>query len=77
MIKPQRTRSNSESLRNWIFFNVTLGTWNAAPIDLELNDDAKRVFSRPYPVPRVHKEIFRKEIERLVKLGVILEANDS
>ena len=33
--------------------------------------------SRPYPVPRVHEEMFRKEAERLVRLGVIKEVNES
>ena len=55
----------------------TLGTWNTTPVGLELKDDSKPVFSRPYPVPRVHKEIFRKEVKRLVSLGVLEEANDS
>ena len=48
-----------------------------APVDLELKDDATPVCSQSYPVPRVHEAMFRKEVERLVKLGVLEEANDS
>ena len=35
------------------------------------------VLSRPYSVPGVHEAMFRKELERLVRLGVLEEANDS
>ena len=31
-------------------------------LDLELKDDANSIFSGPYPVPKVHKEIFKREI---------------
>ena len=51
--------------------------WNTNPIYLELKDDDKPVCSRPYPVPMVHKVIFRKESERIVSLGVFEEGNDS
>ena len=46
-------------------------------VDLELKDDVRPVCLQPYSVPRVQKVIFRKEEERLVKLGVLEEANDS
>ena len=63
---------NYESL-----FDGTLGTWKTPPVNLDLKDDATPMCSRPYPVPRVHKAMFRKEVERLVKLGVFEEANNS
>ena len=37
----------------------------------------KPILSRPYPVPKVYEEIFKKEVERLVLLGVLGVANDS
>ena len=55
----------------------TLGMCNTNPIDLELRYDKNSVCSRPYPVPRVLKAMFRKEVKRLVILGVLEEANDS
>ena len=58
-------------------FDVTLGTWNTTPLDLELKDDAKPVLSRPYQVPMVHGWMFSKEFKRLVSLGVLEEENDS
>ena len=41
------------------FYGI-LGTWNTALADLELNDDAKPVCTKPYTVLRLHKAIFRK-----------------
>ena len=58
-------------------FDGTLGTRNTTPVDLELKEDAKPVRLPPYPVLRVHKEIFIKEVERLVSFGVINESNNS
>ena len=58
-------------------FDGTLGTWNTTPVDLELRNNTKSVCLRPYPVPRVRKEMFGKEVEILVSLGVLEEANDS
>ena len=46
-------------------------------MNLDLKDDTTPMCLRPYPVPRVHKAMFRKEVERLVKLGVLEEANES
>ena len=74
----QKTRKSSESWKTFEYlFDGSLGTWNTAPMDLGLTDDAKPVCLRTYPVPRVHEAMFRKESERLFKLGVIEEANES
>ena len=53
----------------------TSGTWNT--YHLELKDDEKPVCSQTYPVPRIHKAMFRKKVERLIRLWVLEEANDS
>ena len=58
-------------------FDGTLGTWNTTPVDFEFRDNANPVCSRPYPVPRVHKAMFRKEVEILVNLGVLEKENNS
>ena len=47
-------------------FDGTLGDWDTEPIDLELNPYFKPFNSRYYPVPRINKETFRKELKRLV-----------
>ena len=58
-------------------FDGTLGTLKIYPVYLQLKDTANPIFSRPYPVPKVHKELLKKEVERLVLLGVLEVANDS
>ena len=54
-----------------ICFGGMLGTRKKNLVDLKLNYDAKPEYSRTYIVPRVHKEMFKKETEILVKYGVI------
>ena len=52
-------------------FDGALGTWKTTPLYLELKDKEKSVLSRPYPVQKLHEVVFRKEIKRLVSLGVL------
>ena len=54
-----------------------MGTCNTTPEDLVLKDNTKPVCSRPYPVPRVHRAMLKKEVKRLVSLGVIKHSNES
>ena len=58
-------------------FDGTLGIQKTYPVDFELESYAKKICSRPYPVPKVHVKFFKKEVERLVLLGVLDVANDS
>ena len=41
-------------------FGVTLYMWNATPVYLELKDNVKPVCLRTYPVPKLHKTMFKK-----------------
>ena len=41
-------------------FDGTLVMWNTTPVDLEFKGDEKPVWSRPYPLSRVNKAMFRK-----------------
>ena len=58
-------------------FDGTLCTCNTTPVDLELKDDAKPVCLQPYPVPKVPKTMFKKEVKRIVSFLVLEEANNS
>ena len=49
-------------------FNGTLGTWKTDTVDFELKENFKPICLRPYPVPKVHEEIFKNKAERLVLL---------
>ena len=52
-------------------FDGTLGEWETTPVDFELVEGAKPHSQRHYPMPHLHKETFKKELDRLVKLGVL------
>ena len=52
-------------------FNGTLGRWVTEPVDLELNPGSKPFNSKYYPVPRIKKENFCKDLELLVEIGVL------
>ena len=58
-------------------FDGTLGHWKTDPVKIELKEGAKPVNARWYPVPRINKETFRKELMRLVKIGVLEEVYES
>ena len=50
-------------------FDGTLGEWQTTPVDFELQEGAKPHSQNHYSVPRIYKETFKKELDRLVKLG--------
>ena len=60
-----------------VLFNGELGDWDSKPVSIELQPNAKPFHSRAYPVPQVHEAAMRREVERLVMIGVLEEANDS
>ena len=41
-------------------FNRTLGTCRIDPVEFELKKDVNIVCSQPYPVSKVHEEMFKK-----------------
>ena len=43
-------------------FDGTLVTWKIYPADFELKEDVKPIYRRPYPVTKVHEEIFKKRL---------------
>ena len=58
-------------------FDGTLGTQKIDPVEYELKKGTELICSRLYTVPMVHEEFFKKEVERLVILGVLALANNS
>ncbi len=58
-------------------FDGTLGEWKTDPVDFELVDGAKPHSQRHYPVPHLYKQTFKKELDRLVKLGVLEKVQQS
>jgi hypothetical protein len=58
-------------------FDGTLGTWNAEPYNIELIKDAKPYHAKAFPVPRIHQQTMRSEVERLCEVGVLRKVNRS
>ena len=58
-------------------FDGTLGRWKTTPVKIELKPGAKPVNARWYPVPRINKETFKRELMRLVKIRVLEKVQES
>ena len=58
-------------------FDGTLGEWRKDPVDFELIDGAHPHSQRNYPIPHLYKEVFKKELDRLEKLGVLEKIQQS
>jgi hypothetical protein len=50
-------------------FAGMLGDWKLQPVSFELKEGAKPYHDRPYPIPKIYKANFIKEIDRLVVIG--------
>ncbi|HSN66200.1 MAG TPA: RNase H-like domain-containing protein, partial [Fusibacter sp.] len=68
---PQRNELYRILLENKALFSGKLGTYPHKEFHLALKPDAKPFHSKPYAVPRIHLETFKKELDRLVKIGVL------
>ena len=50
----------------------TLGDWKSKPVSFfQLKEDASPYHDRAFLVPKIHKDVLIKEVERLCKLGVL------
>jgi hypothetical protein len=52
-------------------FDSTLGDWKTKPVSIQLKEGASPYHGRAFPVPKIHKDVLIKEVERLCKLGVL------
>ena len=60
-----------------VLFDGTLGDWDTPPVKFELKPDAKPWHGKAYPVPQVPLAVFKKEIKRLCRIGVLKRQTDS
>ncbi|MGH7974637.1 MAG: hypothetical protein ACREBR_03860, partial [bacterium] len=58
-------------------FDGSLGNFRSKPVSLELKDDAKPYHARAFPVPRSREATLRKEVDRLVSIGVLEKCGPS
>ena len=63
--------------RHEAVFDGTLGTWNAEPYNIELKEGAEPHHARSYPIPHVHTNTLKMEVQRLCDIGVLKKVNRS
>ena len=44
---------------------------------MELKEDAKPYHAKPFPIPKTHEPPLKKEVNRLIKIGVLKKINNS
>ncbi len=52
-------------------FNETLGVYPHKKVHIDIDPTAKPVHSRPYHVSQIYLKIFKKELDHLVRIGVL------
>ena len=58
-------------------FDGTLGKWQMEDYDVELLPDAKPYHAKAYPIPKVHTNTLKMEVQRLCETGVLKKVNRS
>ncbi len=48
-----------------------MGDWKTKLVSFQLKEGASLYYGQAFPVPKIHKDTLIKEVERLVKLGVL------
>jgi hypothetical protein len=54
-----------------LLFDGTLGDWKIKLVSFQLKEGVSPYHGRAFPVPKIHKDTIKKEVERLCKLGVL------
>ena len=62
---------------NQQMFGGTLGVYPHKKFHIDIEENAKPVHARPYPVPRIHLLTFKKELDHLVQIGVLAPQGES
>ena len=58
-------------------FDGTLGKYTGSDYTIELKEDAKPYHAKPFPIPKIHEPTLKKEVDRLIKIGVLKKINNS
>jgi hypothetical protein len=58
-------------------FNRTLEVYPHKKVHIDIDPNVKPVYSRPYPVPQTHLNTFKKELNHLVRIGVLTVQHES
>ena len=52
--------------KNEDLFDGQLGDWVGDPIEIPLKEGAKPYHARAFPIPHIHEQTFKKDLDRLV-----------
>lgn len=63
--------------RHSALFDGTLGAWTHDDVKLKVKEGAKPYHARSFPVPKIHYDKLKTEVERLCKIGVLKRVNRS
>ena len=77
LTKEQQTDLAALLRKHERLFDGSLGKCPGDPMHIELKPGAEPVHRQPYPVPRVHMQTFKKELEHLVSIGVLSPVKDT
>ena len=58
-------------------FDGTLGNFRTSPVSLEVKPGEQPTHSKAFPIPKVHEETLKKEIQQLVDIGVLKKCSNS
>jgi hypothetical protein len=60
-------------------FNGSLGTWKEHPHDIDLKPNSKPYHAKAFqvPIPKIHLETLKAEVQHLCDLGVLRRVNRS
>ena len=58
-------------------FDETLRKYTGSDYTIELMEDAKPYHAKPFPIPKIHELTLKKEVNRLIKIGVLKKINNS
>ena len=58
-------------------FDGTLGNYAGSEYKIKLLEGAKPHHAKPFPIPKIHKEILKTEVIRLINIGPLKRKNNS
>jgi hypothetical protein len=77
-LKPEQQQKLLKLLQKYeILFDGTLGSWSNEEYHIDLKEGAQPYHARAFPIPRIHMETLKAEVERLCKIGVLKRVNRS
>ena len=58
-------------------FYGTLGNYTGSEYEIELLKGTKPYHAKPFPIPKIHEEILKIDVNRLINIGVLKRKNNS